>query len=40
MYGVALPLGSSWRKPIDVALLDIIQSEWWRQTRFKYLGEQ
>jgi ABC-type amino acid transport substrate-binding protein len=40
MYGIALPLGSSLRKPIDVAMLDLIQSEWWRQTLFKYLGER
>jgi polar amino acid transport system substrate-binding protein len=40
MYGIALPLGSRLRKPIDVAMLDAIQSDWWRQTLFSYLGER
>lgn len=40
MYGVALPLGSRLRKPIDVVMLDTIQNEWWRQTLFTYLGER
>jgi polar amino acid transport system substrate-binding protein len=40
MYGIALPLGSSLRKPVDVAVLETTQSEWWRQTLFRYLGEQ
>ena len=40
MYGIALPLGSQLRKPIDVAMLETMQSEWWRQTLFKYLGER
>ena len=40
MYGIALPLGSSLRKPVDVAMLETTQSGWWRQTLFRYLGEQ
>jgi ABC-type amino acid transport substrate-binding protein len=40
MYGIALPPGSALRKPIDIALLDTIQSNWWRQTLFLYLGER
>jgi polar amino acid transport system substrate-binding protein len=40
MYGIALPLGSRLRKPIDVAMLDTIQGEGWRQTLFSYLGER
>jgi polar amino acid transport system substrate-binding protein len=40
MYGIALPLGSSLRKPVDVAMLETTQGAWWRQTLFRYLGEQ
>jgi polar amino acid transport system substrate-binding protein len=40
MYGIALPVGSRLRKPIDVAMLETIQGEWWRQTLFSYLGER
>lgn len=39
-YGIALPLGSPLRKDIDVSLLDVVQSEWWKQTLFRYLGER
>jgi ABC-type amino acid transport substrate-binding protein len=38
MYGIALPLGSQLRKPIDVAILETVQSESWRQILFSYLG--
>ena len=38
MYGIALPLGSRLRKPIDVAMLETVQSEAWRQILFSYLG--
>jgi polar amino acid transport system substrate-binding protein len=40
MYGIALPLGSPLRKPVDVAMLETIQSAWWRQTLFRHLGDQ
>jgi ABC-type amino acid transport substrate-binding protein len=40
MYGIAMPLGSTLRKQVDVAMLEATQSEWWRQTLFRYLGEQ
>ncbi len=39
MYGIALPLGSTLRKRIDIVMLEAAQSEWWRQTLFRYLGE-
>ncbi len=37
-YAIALPLGSQLRMPINVALLDAIRSDWWRETLFAYLG--
>lgn len=37
-YAIALPQGSKLRLPIDLALLDAMQSEWWRETVFSYLG--
>lgn len=37
-YAIALPQGSKMRLPIDLALLDAVQSEWWRETVFSYLG--
>ena len=37
-YAIALPQGSKLRLPIDLALLDAVQSEWWRETVFSYLG--
>lgn len=39
-YGIALPLGSPLRKEIDVPLLETVQSDWWKQTLFRYLGER
>jgi ABC-type amino acid transport substrate-binding protein len=37
-YGLALADGSPLRKTLDVALLDAVQSDWWRMTLFRYLG--
>jgi ABC-type amino acid transport substrate-binding protein len=37
-YAIALPQGSELRMPIDLALLDVIRSEWWRKTLLAYLG--
>jgi polar amino acid transport system substrate-binding protein len=37
-YAIALPQGSDLRVPIDIALLDAVRSEWFRQTLFAYLG--
>lgn len=37
-YAFALQSNSSLRKPLSVAILDSMQSEWWEQTLFRYLG--
>ena len=37
-YAIALPQGSTLRMPINLALLDAIRSDWWRETLFAYLG--
>ena len=39
-YGFALPNNSPLRKPLDLALLNAVQSEWWRATLFRYTGEK
>ncbi len=39
-YAMALPNGSDLREPIDRALLAIVQGDWWRAARFRYLGEE
>jgi ABC-type amino acid transport substrate-binding protein len=38
-YAIALPTGSKLRIPIDVAMLDEIRSDWWREVNFRYLGK-
>lgn len=38
VYAIALPQGSELRISIDLALLDAIRSDWWRDTLFTYLG--
>jgi ABC-type amino acid transport substrate-binding protein len=38
VYAIALPRGSELRVPIDLALLDAVRSDWFRQTLFTYLG--
>jgi polar amino acid transport system substrate-binding protein len=37
-YAIALPQGSKLRLPIDLALLDTVHNEWWRETVFSYVG--
>ena len=37
-YAIALPQGSELRMPINLILLDAIQSEWWQETLSAYLG--
>jgi polar amino acid transport system substrate-binding protein len=37
-YAFALALDSPIRKALDVALLDALSSQWWEDTRFRYLG--
>jgi ABC-type amino acid transport substrate-binding protein len=38
-YAIALPLNSTLRLPLDVALLEALSSEWWQQVMYRYLGE-
>jgi len=38
VYAIALPQGSQLRVSIDLALLDAVRSDWWRETLFAYLG--
>jgi ABC-type amino acid transport substrate-binding protein len=37
-YAIGLPPNSALRIPLDVALLQIVSSDWWNQTIFRYLG--
>jgi ABC-type amino acid transport substrate-binding protein len=37
-YAIALPEGSELRMSIDLALVEAIRSDWWRETLFSYLG--
>ena len=39
-YGFMLPNNSPLRKPLNLALLNTAQSDWWRATLFRYLGEK
>jgi ABC-type amino acid transport substrate-binding protein len=39
-YGIALPLGSPLRQAVNLAVLDAVESEWWQQTVFQYLGRR
>jgi polar amino acid transport system substrate-binding protein len=38
VYAIALPKGSELRMAINLALLDAVESDWWRETLFEYLG--
>jgi ABC-type amino acid transport substrate-binding protein len=38
-YAIALPPNSTLRVPLDVALLEAVTSEWWRQVLYRYLGQ-
>ncbi len=37
-YAIALPPNSTLRVPLDVAVLEAMTSDWWRQTLYRYLG--
>jgi polar amino acid transport system substrate-binding protein len=37
-YGFAMPINSPLRKTVNVAILDALETEWWRRTTFSYLG--
>jgi polar amino acid transport system substrate-binding protein len=39
-YAFAMPSGSPFRAPLNVALLDAVYSAWWKQSLFMYLGEK
>jgi len=39
-YGIALPLGSPLRQAVNLAVLDAVESDWWEQTVFQYLGRR
>ena len=38
-YAIALRADSTLRKPVNVALLELEQSDWWNDTLFRYLGQ-
>jgi polar amino acid transport system substrate-binding protein len=39
-YGIAMPNGSAYREDIDVAILEAIRGDRWKETLFRYLGEK
>lgn len=39
-YAIALPKGSSLRTVLNVPLLEEIETDWWQQTLFQYLGKR
>jgi polar amino acid transport system substrate-binding protein len=39
-YGIALPMNSPLRQPLNLALLDAVESDWWQKTLFQYLGKK
>jgi hypothetical protein len=38
-YAIALPVSSELRVPLDIALLEAVTSDWWRQVLYRYLGQ-
>jgi hypothetical protein len=38
-YAIALPVNSELRLRLDVALLEAVTSDWWRQILYRYLGQ-
>lgn len=38
-YAIALPKGSALRQLLDAPLLEAIESDWWQQRLFEYLGK-
>jgi polar amino acid transport system substrate-binding protein len=38
-YAIALPRSSTLRVPLDVALLENVDSEWWDEVLYRYLGQ-
>jgi ABC-type amino acid transport substrate-binding protein len=39
-YAFVLPAGSAARKPLNIAILRAVESGWWDETLFRYLGRQ
>ena len=39
-YAIALPKASPLREPLDLAMLQILESDWWDQATFQYLDEK
>jgi polar amino acid transport system substrate-binding protein len=39
-YAIALPDNSPLRKPLNVRLIETVESDWWKQQVFQYLGEK
>lgn len=39
-YAFALPIGSALEKPLNVAILQAVESDWWQPTVFRYVGSQ
>ncbi len=37
-YAIALPRNSALRVPLDIALLEAVNGEWWNQVLYRYLG--
>jgi len=37
-YAIALPPDSRWRQSLNVVLLEVTQTDWWQQTKQRYLG--
>jgi ABC-type amino acid transport substrate-binding protein len=39
-YAIALPKGSPLRQELDAQVLEEVESDWWQQTLFEYLGKR
>jgi ABC-type amino acid transport substrate-binding protein len=39
-YAIALPLDSKLRRPIDLALLELLRTPWWEELTARYLGRE
>ncbi|CAM5354152.1 putative amino-acid-binding protein yxeM OS=Afipia felis OX=1035 GN=yxeM PE=4 SV=1 [Afipia felis] len=37
-YAIALPANSPLRKPLNVAMLQVVESDWWQDMLFRYVG--
>jgi ABC-type amino acid transport substrate-binding protein len=39
-YAIAMPKGSPLRESLNLALLKVLESDWWDQAVFQYLDEK